>query len=834
QDFAEKLSEFRLQLARHIWNSNKDKLKTDPDQLGYLTQVILDRIIFIRVAESKGVEEDGLLKSFIGDGFWSKFQKASGIEFLKHYDGPMFNGESIFDQIVLDDSFFHSFIESLYYPSPYRFDVMPVKLLSDTYETFLDKKIVVQGGSVKEILRPEYEKAGGAVSTPEYIVRTICQRTLAQALQTENIESILNLKLLDPACGSGTFIGVIFDILEEKILSLQKARKISVEYADWFTESETGTLLTVLGKRELIRNCIYGVDLSSEAVEVARMSLAFKVLENAERYPYLHGKIGLHGNMILLGIGENIRHGNSLVEQNIFEIVPTLKKDLEELTLVRPFSYKKAFHTVFSRKDPGFNAIVGNPPYVEVKWLKGWSPSTHEYLKSQYATCEDGKVDLAVPFIERSLELLNKTGRLGFIIQKRLFKTEYGANLRKLISSMQSIEQVLDFQSSSVFMGRMTYVAIIVLGKDKTENLYYHLLTNDPPELTLQLAALPLPSISPESYDIFPSKRLGAAPWDFGDPKMIEMRDNLLHRIGNLKQLLGLNIGVGLQMLWVKAYHLRPTQNSVTGKILEATNGFRDILKIETSACRPLMCNEKFYTFKPNTPDVFGIFPYDIESGESKAIPFSIFRKRFPHAGGYLSKLKEKITGSVETPSGKDLWHTYTREQNLVRQPGSQVLVPMTAKDTFATCDRTGELYCDNANVNFLKVEDADTNTHLALAAIINSTTFSVLARLGANPQSGGHFKFNKQFLWPIPFPSKNFISNSSTRDGLASLTNNIERTQRHLIAAHSSKKEPLKQLLNHYWEQLDTLVEDLYKLTKNERTLIQREGRATDRREID
>lgn len=832
QDFAEKLSVFRLQLARHIWSKNKHWLQPDSDQLGYLTQVILDRIVFIRVAESKGIEEDGLLKKFIGDGFWQKFQKASGIEFLHHYDGPMFNGEAIFDKLKLEDNFFDEFVDSLYYPSPYRFDVIPVKLLSDTYETFLDRKIVVQGNGVKEVLRPEYEKAGGAVSTPEYIVRAICDRTLLNLLENSDVGEILKLKLLDPACGSGTFLGVLFDIVEEKLLGLKQAGKISSKFNNWFVETVAGPILTVLGKREIIKNCIYGVDLSSEAVEVARMSLAFKVLEGSERYPRLHTEIGLHGSMILAGIGENVRHGNSLVGHNVFEVVPELKNNALELSAVNPFSYEKVFPEVFSGKDVGFNAIVGNPPYVEVKWFKSWSPSAHEYLKAQYPTCEDGKVDLAVPFIERSLALLRNNGRLGFVVQKRLFKTEYGANVRKLISETQSIEQVLDFQSSSIFKGRMTYVAIIILAKNRNEQLHYLKLNENPPELLIKLSELQSPAESPEKYSQIPIQSLSELPWNFGDPKLLGLKDTLLRRLGTLKQVPNLDIGVGLQMLWGKAYHIRPQAGSKVGRVVNGINGFGDTVKIEAAACCPIICNESFFTFRPPTPDVYGVFPYEIKSGKATRIPFSSYASRYPLAGAYLSEIRNRI--KVATREDRQYWHTYTREQNLVRQPGCQVLVPMTVKDTFAAFDESGELYCDNVNVNFIKIRGANLEHHMALAAIINSTLFSVLARLGANPQSGDYYKFNRQFLWPIPFPCENFFRDSGTRRHLSVLANEISGAQVRLMAAGPTNKEPIKVLLRHYWKEVDKLVEKIYGLTEAEKRLLTGESRAVDRSSIE
>ncbi len=222
-----------------------------------------------------------------------------------------------------------------------------------------------------------------------------------------------------------------------------------------------------------------------------------------------------------------------------------------------------------------------------------------------------------------------------------------------------------------------------------------------------------------------------------------------------------------------------------------------DSFKIEVAACRPLICNKRFYTYRTDETDTYVIFPYQVTNGVASKILFNDFAQKFPLAAAYLKRNKTKIQSNVETLSTKlpdkysdEHWHLFTREQNhSATYP--KIPVPMTALDTFAMITRSSNHYCDNANVNFLALKNPSKTNLYALSAIINSTIFSVLARSIANPQTNGYFKFNKQFLEPIPFPVERFSSNEKLKTELAQIAQNIERKQKsYLNNAFLQKKK--------------------------------------------
>ena len=428
--FSSQLSNFRLKLAQHILDKNSSIIEEDSTKLSYVVQVILDRVVFIRVCEARYLENEGLLRTFLDDGFWKKFKESSYTEFYEHYDGPLFEKVEILKELDIEDTVFSDFIMSLYYPSPYRFDVIPIKLLADVYEQFLVKRLRIYDGKVEEEFKLEYQKTHAAISTPKYLVDYICKTTTDGFNFANSFDELIRPKILDPACGSGTFLISTFELLESRALELAK-NETGSKIKNMFHKEGDEFFLTIEGKRTIVKNCIFGIDVDSEAVEVAKMSLALKVIDNNGQLT-IYENIGLLGSKILAGIGENIELGNTLVEGDIYVSEPDLMEDTEQLLLIRPYDITEGKFSKVFELNCGFDYIVGNPPYVETKHYKGEAPIMHHYIRDHYSTYS-GKADLSVIFMERCKKLLCKSGTMGLLVQKRFFGTEYGSKIRKFL-----------------------------------------------------------------------------------------------------------------------------------------------------------------------------------------------------------------------------------------------------------------------------------------------------------------------------------------------------------------------------------------------------------------
>ncbi|MDA3822833.1 MAG: restriction endonuclease subunit M, partial [Bacteroidales bacterium] len=381
----------------------------------------------------------------------------------------------------------------------------------------------------------------------------------------------------------------------------------------------------------------------------------------------------------------------------------------------------------------------------------------------------------------------------------------------------------------------ITYVAILILDKSSPDSLYYKNFTGNVETLAAELRETPAPEINPESYTILPSNSVTATPWVFDDPEILSIRTRLLEA-GCLGDFL--KIRVGIQVLWDRAYHIKPI--SVRDGILTGKSHLEESFEIELEACRPLLCNIKFHPYRNDHADFYVIFPYNIDDEGVHEILFPEFESRFPLAAAYLNRHRAGIESEVETLPRKfpaqysdEHWHLYTRVQN----HGAiypKVLTPMTALDTFATVTFSDNTYCDNANVYFMQLPEITNENLYALSAIINSTIFSVLARSIANPQSNGYFKFNKQFLDPVPFPSENFRANKDRLvHQLAEVAQEIEGQQQRYITASPAQKRTLAGALQRNWLRLDELVYCLYELTDSEITEFEKRGRNVNRIEM-
>ena len=827
--FAKQLSKFRLTLAKNIVERNKALIDDNSELLSYLTQAIINRIIFIRICEARKIEKEGLLLSFLDNDFWASFKESSYNEFFEHYDGPLFERIKDLQTLEIDNVVIKELIDLLYYPSPYRFEVIPTKLLSDIYEIFLSKKLVIEEGEVSEKLKLEYIKTNGAISTPQFLVKDLLKRTiLKEKLLEQGYEGLLNTKILDFACGSGIFLIETFDYLQDIIIDYYN-KNPSTDYNRFFFQDSDATTLTIEGKRQLISNCIYGVDIDPEAVEVARMSLSLKVVDSSEYYEN-YQEIGIYGSQILNNVGNNIKCGNTLVSTDISTKYPQIVSDQDQLFRTNAFDYKStsAFSGIFNAKG-GFDYIIGNPPYVEVKNYNLEYPIMHQYLKDEYQTTKNGKIDLAVAFMERAISILNDAGKLGLIIQRRFFKTDYGKKFREYITSEKLLSQVIEFDSSKIFPNRTTYIATLIIDKSKPDKISFLKIGSELEEIPSTLRNIETFENNDSNFTVIPANALNKSPWNFEDADLLSIKTTLIAKHGKFGDFA--KIKVGVQVLWDRAYHIKISSINNDGTLTGSTH-LEENIRLEIDACRPLIVNERFYSFCEDETSTYVIFPYDTSIDKNTPITFSKFCTRFPLAGAYLTRHREEIVNNVETCEGDDNWHLFTRVQNH-KAVYPKILLPMTANDTYATITQNSLNYCDNANMFFIEIPSKSERNLYAIAGIINSTLFSVLARSIALSQQNGYFKFNKQFIEPIPFPKINFNTNNDLVEQISALAQNIEENQKQYRRASPRQKNTLQNLLETHWNALDSKVYELYDLTDNQISFFNEKGRNINRIEI-
>ncbi|WPC23571.1 N-6 DNA methylase [Brachyspira hyodysenteriae] len=461
-DFLNSLDSLRTKLASNIAKLNKNLSVRD---LNYAVQQIIDRIIFLRAAEDRGIEEYGDLKRTCenkGESFYGNllkiFEKADG-----RYNSGLFDfsKDSISSSIEIDNKVIKEIINELYYPlSPYEFSVISVEIIGNAYEQFLGKTITIgKNHSAKIELKPEVRKAGGVYYTPEYIVDYIVANTVGEAIKGKKPEEIANIKILDPACGSGSFLlGAYKYLLNYHIEYYNKIKdraKFKGSKEDVIKENGD---LTIWIKKQILRNNIFGVDIDSNAVEVTKLSLLMRCLEG-ESPASIQNNQDLFNERALPSLEDNIKCGNSLISNDFYESQSVLDFDEETQYKINCFDWEDEFKTIF--KGGGFDVVIGNPPYVSIRTVD-FNNLFKEYFKTKF-TLAVGQYDLYSLFTELSYKVLNQNGIYSFILPKRLATNENFKELRKFYINNFHITEYVDAEKP--FLGASVEANIIICSK---------------------------------------------------------------------------------------------------------------------------------------------------------------------------------------------------------------------------------------------------------------------------------------------------------------------------------------------------------------------------------
>lgn len=489
--FLRKIEGWRELLAKDIFRRNPS---LDRYELNYAVQATIDRIVFLRVCEDRGVEEYGRLEKLIeGGGIYPRladlFKDAddrynSGL-FHFRKEGERENPDDLTLGLGMDDGVLREMIGDLYYPrSPYQFSVMPVEILGQTYEQFLGKVITIEEGrgevAVEE--KPEVRKAGGVYYTPSYIVDYIVGKTVGKLVEGKTPRQVANLKIVDPACGSGSFLIGAYDHLLDWHLRRyvedgpEKHEKEIYEYR-YATGESPGDVagewrLKVTEKKRILLKNIHGVDIDSQAVEVTKLSLLLKVLEG-ETSETVDSQLSFFSERVLPDLDGNIKSGNSLIGHDFYDNEQMSFLDEDEQRRINTFDWEAGFKEVFSRKNPGFDAVIGNPPYDVMEKQRGAASWPHDALASyvrirpEYEQALGGKLNLFRFFIVRSLYILRNGGWFGMIIPMSLLADKSTASTRRrfLLASREATADCFpqkDNPNRRIFRDAKLSTAVIV------------------------------------------------------------------------------------------------------------------------------------------------------------------------------------------------------------------------------------------------------------------------------------------------------------------------------------------------------------------------------------
>jgi adenine-specific DNA-methyltransferase len=485
------LEEYRLTLAKAFKKADESM---DAEALTEATQKVIDRLVFVRFLEDKGIELDyivdqiaargpgsgsrgsgGAWKSFVD---WSKELdvKYNGVVFKPHeIDKPGFKApdDKVFATVCADIS--HS-------RSKYLFSYIPIELLGSIYERFLGKVVTATAKRADIEYKPEVRKAGGVYYTPKYIVDYIVANTVGKILDpnrvaqasspvtlseeptvTPNVspagvtggtpvprglspKEVSKLRFADIACGSGSFLIAVYDAVLHHVESWYNAHPDEAKKAGCVEIDKGIFALSLKQKQKILLDNVYGVDIDPQAVEVAQLSLFLKLLESESGATT--GQMSFEKTKILPDLSKNIVCGNSLVDYDIEQLFPLTQ---EEKQRINPLSFESHFREIM--RDGGFDAIVGNPPYVFGRDWKalGIGEEQKRYFTGRYIASRY-QLDMFSLFMERCFQLCKTNGRVGEIVPNVWLSNTYSAPTRAFFLSRVS-ELELALPPKTVFKG---------------------------------------------------------------------------------------------------------------------------------------------------------------------------------------------------------------------------------------------------------------------------------------------------------------------------------------------------------------------------------------------
>ncbi len=471
--FLEEIERWRDLLARNLALRNPSLSVRD---LNFAVQKTIDRLVFLRICEDRGTEDYGRLRS-IANGTQSYprllelFRAAdhrynSGLFHFSREKGQAEEPDTLTPHLALDDKVLKDIITHLYYPdSPYEFSVLPADILGSVYEQFLGKVITLTAGHRAVVEdKPEVKKAGGVFYTPTYIVDYIVRQTVGPIIEGKTPKQIESIRILDPACGSGSFLIVAYQFLldwyHRHYISHDPEKLAKGKAPVLVAARGGGWALTTAERKRILVTHIFGVDIDSQAVEVTKLSLLLKVLEGETAQSV---QLELIHQRVLPDLGDNIKCGNSLIGSDFYAQpgLPAMDADAHLRVNVFDWDGKDGFPEII--RDGGFDAVVGNPPYGAT-----FSESEGIYLNAGFES-QNYRLDSYLLFIERSLRLAKNKGRIAMIIPNTWLLNLQTTAIRKRLFSHTTVTEVVHF-TKKVFAQATVDTEIFVLLNSKPED----------------------------------------------------------------------------------------------------------------------------------------------------------------------------------------------------------------------------------------------------------------------------------------------------------------------------------------------------------------------------
>jgi N-6 DNA Methylase/TaqI-like C-terminal specificity domain len=801
--FLNQIENWRQKLAENVVANN---IALNQEEINFLIQRLINKIIFLRICEDREIEKYETLKNT------SSYEELKSIFIYsdKKYNSGLFSyiEEDLAQKITIENQVLIDIFSQLYYPiSPYDFSVIDSDILSQIYEQYLGNKIELASDySVSIVQEPEVVASNGVVPTPKRIVRQIIIETLEPLFSEIDFEKSLSFKIADICCGSGTFLLSVFDYIihfREQFYLLS-----GNDNEGCLTETNFKELrLSLQEKHKILKDNIFGVDINPYAVEVANFSLLLRLIEN-ENAISIQSFLDCTGKKVLPSLDENIKCGNSLLDDNYFKFDALAEEDDELLYKINPFNWEIEFP--FLKRTKGFDAIVGNPPYVRIQNFVKYSPEEIEYYRSNVSPYTYSKKDLFDKyylFIERAITLINVGGRIGYIVPHKFFIVKGGKKLREFVTSNTSIERIIHFGVTQLFPNRSTYTAIVVLYKGQKENIEFSRVDN--------LASLEV--FNTTNVIKYSKNNFDSSPWVF----VSEKANNLFNRITSSLETLSLKsiaeIPVGLQTSADSIFIFIPSKED--NKYFYFSKENKEY-KIEKNICQPCLYDVSFNGFDTISANSQMIFPYEIQGDNALIILESALRNKYPSCWAYLNIFKKELAKRNINGSAP-LWYQYGRSQSLTKfHKTEKIVFPVLSTAPSYIIDKSNFQFTGGGNGPYYSITSNSTYSIYYLIGLLNHPVLEAMVKSRASEFRGEYYSHGKQFIENLPIKTIDF-NNHIEKKAYSEICTKVKAIIKTKFSLKGisiySKRDIIQRKLNRLYTDLFNQINELYGFTQAE-----------------
>lgn len=795
--FLEQINQWRLMLGQQILSCDPD---LEIDYLGDIVQSYINKILFLRVCEDRNIETYQRLLT-IADHNSHKELVAKFKEADNKYNSGLFEELISEDVIGNISSSFWMIIRQLYFPeSPYSFTVLSSDILGRIYEIFLAEKLAVVDGELKIVKKPENAERD-IVTTPNFVVREILHQTAAEIIQGKTANEINNLKCADIACGSGAFLLELYQLLYDSLV-------------DYYFENDRSKLvqtsidtykLPYEMKRNLLVNCIYGVDKDFNAVEACKFGLLLKLLEDED----VNSLSSFHP--ILPDLSNNIFYGNSLLS--------TADVPADDAFEINPFDFG----------DRTFDLIVGNPSYMKTEDIKAFTPKEKSlYEKGNRYTSAYKQYDKYFLFIERALNLLKPDGYLGYVVPNKFMKVGAAKELRNFIANNAYLKTMISFGAHQVFADKSTYTCIIVLEKNKHENFKYSEVSD--------FIGWRVRNVNAYKFCDRPSVTINADTWILCTDEHLPLLNAVTAHTKPLGDIVGDDyIFNGIQTSANKIYVFVPISETRTTYTFKAFDG--NEYEVEKAVTKPYFKTAQgadamstYRTFKPNAR-VF--FPYKKDNdGHLQLIPLTTIQRRYPLFYTFLMAAKpelDKASRDIQPkPTTADEWYRYGRHQSLEAcEVEEKMIVGVLAQTDKYAIDNNGTLVSSGGTAGYCLVSIPSDSQYSIyyIQAILGSIQGEWLASLYGEIFRGGYIARGTKVLKQIPIREIDFTDQNerNVHDDIADRQKRLIELGDKISKAAKNRRSliPLQRQFDLLKHEQQNVINMLYGMTNDEVSLI-------------